>query len=94
MRSVEIRLQPSELSEQMAAMRIWLDERRVEAASFACRDSESCVLLSLEFKIASHAEEFAQHFAGRASGRSAAELELTETREILESELSPYALVG
>lgn len=93
MRSVEIRLQPSELSEQMAAMRIWLDERRVEASSFACRDSESCVLLSLEFKIASHAEEFAQRFAGRASGPSAVEPERELTREVVEPELSP-ARVG
>ena len=70
MRAVEIRLQPSELSQQMGAMRIWLDEHRFESSSFRCRDNEYCVVLSLEFKIAHEAEEFAERFEGRISAPS------------------------
>jgi hypothetical protein len=91
MRAVEIRLKPSELSKQMVAMRVWLDERRFEPSGFACRDSEYGVLVSLEFRIARHAEEFAERFDGRASGALAAGPEAEVTREILETGLS---LVG
>ena len=57
MHVVEIRLRPSELSMQMGAMRIWLDEHRFEPSSFACGEGTSEVVVSLEFKIGYQAEE-------------------------------------
>jgi hypothetical protein len=64
MRTVEIRLQPRELSETMAAMRIWLDERRFEPSSFICHDCAAGVLVRIDFKIAEEADAFAQSFSG------------------------------
>jgi hypothetical protein len=94
MRAVEIRLPQRELSTQMAAMRIWLDEHRFEPLSFACRDSEYGVLVCLEFKIAHQAEEFAGRFGGRAGGSLAAQLDDDAIEEILEADLLPSGIVG
>jgi len=94
MRAVEIRLPPRELSTQMAAMRIWLDEHRFEPSSFACRDSEYGVLVCVEFKIARQAEEFAERFGGCAGGRLAAQLENAAIGEILGADLLPSGVVG
>jgi len=94
MRAVEIRLPPRELPTRMAAMRIWLDEHRFEPSSFACRDSEYGVLVCLGFKIAGQAEEFAEHFGGRADQPSAAQPGDDAIGEILETDLSPSGVVG
>jgi hypothetical protein len=64
MRSVEMRLLPQELSRTMAAMRIWLDERRFEPSSFTSRDSGAEVLVRVDFKVAEEADAFAQRFGG------------------------------
>ncbi len=64
MRTVEMRLQPQELSETMAAMRIWLDERRFEPSSFTCHDCGSGVLVRIDFKVAEEADAFARCFGG------------------------------
>jgi hypothetical protein len=94
MRAVEIRLPPSELSKQMAAMRVWLDEYRFESSSFACRDSEYGVLVCLEFKIARQADEFAKRFGGRASGPPIDESEEEAQIGLLEPALSPGGVIG
>ena len=94
MRAVEIRLAPSELPKQMAAMRTWLDRHRVEPSSFACRDSEYGVLVCLEFRIARQADEFAERFGGRADGPVIGEPEDDAIGEILETGVSPYGVVG
>jgi hypothetical protein len=65
MRTVEVRLQPNELSGLMAAMRIWLDERRFEPSSFSCRECGGGVLVRVDFKLAGEAEAFARRFGGR-----------------------------
>ena len=64
MRTVEIRLQPHELPETMAAMRIWLDERRFEPSSFICHDCTSGVLVRIDFKVVEEADAFARCFGG------------------------------
>ena len=64
MRTVEIRLQPQELSETMAAMRIWLDERRFEPSSFICHDCTAGVLVRIDFKVGEEADAFARCFGG------------------------------
>ena len=94
MRAVEICLAPSELPKQMGAMRIWLDQHRFEPSRFACRDSEYGVLVCLEFRIARQADEFAVRFGGRAEGPLAGEPEDDAIGEILETDLSPYGVVG
>jgi outer membrane lipoprotein-sorting protein len=65
MQTVEIRLEPGQLCEQMAAMRIWLDDRRWEPSSFSCCDDGLGVLLRIDFKIAQEGEAFARRFGGR-----------------------------
>jgi hypothetical protein len=64
MRTVEMRLQPQELSEKMAAMRMWLDERRFEPSSFTCHDCGASVLVRIDFKVAEEADAFARCFGG------------------------------
>ncbi len=65
MRTVIVPLKPSELSTQMAAMRVWLDERRVEPSSFSCRDGGAGVVVRVDFKVADEADAFARHFTGQ-----------------------------
>ena len=70
MRTVEMRLQPQELSEKMAAMRMWLDERRFEPSSFTCYDCGAGVLVRVDFKVAEEADAFAQCFSGSVEASS------------------------
>ena len=84
---VDIRMQPGDLSQQMSAMRVWLDERRFEPSTFYCRDTDYGMLVSVEFKISDEAAAFAARFDGQANGRLGANL-----AEKLA--LSPFALVG
>jgi hypothetical protein len=67
MRTVEIDLEAGELCEQMAAMRMWLDERRWEPSTFSCHGVGPIVLVRLEFKIAEEGDAFARRFGGRVS---------------------------
>jgi hypothetical protein len=70
MRTVEMRLQPQELSEKMAAMRMWLDERRFEPSSFTCHDCGAGVLVRIDFKVAEEADAFAGCFSGSVDASS------------------------
>jgi hypothetical protein len=65
MRTVEISMPPRELSQQMAAMRSWLDAHRYEATTFACDETASDMRVCITFGSASAAIEFAQRFSGR-----------------------------
>ena len=84
---VDIRMQPGDLSRQMSAMRIWLDEHRFEPSTFSCRDTDCGILVSIEFKVPREAEAFAEHFDGQANGRLGADLEKKSAR-------SSIAVVG
>jgi hypothetical protein len=84
---VDIHVQSGDLSRQMSAMRIWLDEHRFEPSTFSCRDTDFGTLVCIEFKIPREAEAFAEHFDGRADGRLGADLGE-------ESALSPLGVVG
>jgi hypothetical protein len=70
MRTVEMRLQPQELSEKMAAMRVWLDERRFEPSSFTCHDCGGGVLVRVDFKVAEEADAFARCFGSSVDASS------------------------
>ena len=65
MYQVEMRLKPAELLETMAAMRVWLDERRFEPSVFTCRDGIADVLVGIAFKTANEGQAFAGRFGGR-----------------------------
>ena len=66
--TVEIRLATAELRQQMAAMRIWLDERRLEPSRFSSHDDGLGVRLHIAFKTARESEAFARRFGGRLNG--------------------------
>jgi hypothetical protein len=68
MSTVEIRLAAAELRKQMAAMRIWLDERRCEPSRFSTDDDGRGVRLQIAFKTAREGEAFARRFGGRLNG--------------------------
>jgi hypothetical protein len=67
MRTVEIHLEAGELCEQMAAMRMWLDDRRYEPSTFSSRDNGLGVVLRIDFKVAQEGDAFARRFGGRVS---------------------------
>jgi hypothetical protein len=71
-------LPPSELSAKMAAMRVWLDERRFEPSTFNCHPRGAAILVRLDFKVANEAEAFAERFGGRTSGEDRRIAELAE----------------
>lgn len=64
MRTIEVRLQSSELSGAMAEMRMWLDERRCEPSGFSCRDEARGVVVRVNFRASGEAEAFASRFSG------------------------------
>jgi hypothetical protein len=68
MSTVEIRLSMDELCKQMAAMRIWLDERRSEPSGFSSHDDGRGVQVRIAFKTAREGEAFARRFGGRLNG--------------------------
>jgi hypothetical protein len=68
MQTVELKLDPADLSEQMSAMRLWLDQRRCETSAFNCHLASGGVLVSVVFGVAEEAEAFAARFAGRLTG--------------------------
>jgi hypothetical protein len=84
---VDIRMQPGDLSRQMSAMRLWLDDHRFEPSTFSCRDTDCGMLVSVEFKIPREAAAFAERFDGQANGRLGADLEEESAR-------APFAVVG
>jgi hypothetical protein len=68
MNAVEIRLNQSDLSSEMGAMRVWLDEQGYESSGFSCSDDSAALHIRVLFKAAYQAQEFAERFGGRAVG--------------------------
>ena len=90
MHVVGIRVKPSDLSKQMATMRLWLDEHRIDLSTFACRHADDGMLVQAEFRLAHHAAAFAERFGGRANRPSSAYADQDVMREISPAD----ALVG
>jgi hypothetical protein len=65
MQTVELKVDPADLREQMSAMRLWLDQRRCETSAFNCHPASGGVLVTVVFGVAEEAEAFADRFAGR-----------------------------
>ena len=87
MYAVDVHVQPGELSRQMSAMRIWLDQHRFEPSTFYCHDTDDGTLVCVEFKEPREAAAFAEQFDGQANHRSTADI-----RE--DSALPPYGVVN
>ena len=68
MHTVEMRLNRTELRDQMSAMRVWLDERKYETSDFKYQQDNGGILLTVAFGLAEEAEAFAYRFAGRLAG--------------------------
>jgi hypothetical protein len=62
MRTVKVRLQEVDLSDEMAAMRSWLDRNGFEARTFNCDQSAGEVVLSVGFMSDAAADAFAARF--------------------------------
>jgi hypothetical protein len=73
MQTVELKLDPADLREQMSAMRLWLDQRRCETSAFNCHRASGGVLVTVVFGVADDAEAFARRFAGQLTGTARAE---------------------
>jgi hypothetical protein len=56
---------PNRVADQMAAMRTWLDDRRIEPDLFNYEQVPEGVIFRVEFKIAEEAEAFAEAFGGQ-----------------------------
>jgi hypothetical protein len=94
MSAVEIRLDPSDLSKEMIAMRVWLDQHRFESSSFSCRDGDNGVLVSVQFRVARQAQAFAERFGGRAYEPSTTNAANAVISESLETGPFPSGAVG
>jgi hypothetical protein len=70
MQTVEIHIPPSDLPQQMAAMRNWLDEHRFEPKTFACDETAEALRLCVTFGESEAATAFAARFEGRVQPRS------------------------
>ena len=68
MQTVELKLDPADLREQMSAMRLWLDQRRCETSAFNCHRASSGVLVSVVFGVPEETQAFADRFGGRLTG--------------------------
>jgi hypothetical protein len=68
MHTVEILLNRTDLSAQMGAMRVWLDERRYKISVFNYHQDNGGIVFTVVFDLAEEAEAFANRFAGRLAG--------------------------
>jgi hypothetical protein len=90
MHVVGIRVKPDDLSKEMAAMRLWLDEHRIDLSTFTCRHNDDGMLVHVELRLAHQAAAFAERFGGRPNRPL-----LAYAEEDLVQEASPAgALVG
>ena len=65
MRTIRVRVTDKDLSNQMTAMREWLDRNRCEPARFVYDQTGDALVVSVAFPDAAEAEAFATHFDGQ-----------------------------
>ena len=65
MHTIKLRLGCSSLSEQMAAMRQWLDVHGFEPSVFNCRENHGELIISVTFQSAQQADAFGTRFGDR-----------------------------
>ena len=69
MRTVKVRLNAADLSDEMIVMRGWLDRNRYETARFDCDQDGDVVVLSVDFTVEATASAFAKRFDGESGRR-------------------------
>jgi hypothetical protein len=82
MRNITIRLRAVDFAEQMAAMRIWLDEQRFEPSRFKYSEDGNDILIDVSFKAAFEAAAFAGRFNGGGTQASSTSPTPTVERDI------------
>jgi outer membrane lipoprotein-sorting protein len=63
MRTITIRVRAVDFAERMNAMRLWLDEHRIEPSRFRYSDDGNDILIDVDFKNATEAAAFSAQFA-------------------------------
>ena len=74
MRTVVVRVGDADFSNQMAEMREWLDRHRYEPVKFTYNQSDSGLVISVEFPDPVEAEAFATRFDGQEPAQIIASL--------------------
>jgi basic membrane lipoprotein Med (substrate-binding protein (PBP1-ABC) superfamily) len=69
MQNVKVWLPAADLSQEMAAMREWLDSNRYEPAKFNCEQDGADVVISVDFMLDEAAEAFASRFVAEPGPR-------------------------
>jgi hypothetical protein len=67
MHTITIRVRAVDFSEQMTAMRLWLDDQRFEPSRFSYSEDGNDVLIAVGFKVAAEAAAFSTRFSGSPS---------------------------
>lgn len=67
MRTITIRVLAVDFAERIAAMRIWLDEHRVEPSRFKYSDDGNDLLIDVSFEVADDAAAFSVRFNGEST---------------------------
>jgi hypothetical protein len=63
--TAEVRVGDGEFVARMTEMRVWLDSRRFEPATFRYANVDRAVVVRVDFIIEAEAHAFAQEFQGR-----------------------------
>ena len=82
MRNITIRVRAVDFAEQMAAMRVWLDEQRLEPSRFKYSEDGNDILIDVSFKAAVEAAAFSGRFNGGGSQASSTSPTPTVERDI------------
>jgi hypothetical protein len=82
MRNITIRVRAVDFAEQMAAMRVWLDEQRFEPFRFTYSEDGNDILIDVSFKAAVEAAAFSARFNGGGPQASSTSPTPTVERDI------------
>jgi hypothetical protein len=77
MRTVKVRLNAADLSDEMIVMRGWLDRNRYEATRFECDQDGDVAVLSVDFAVEAIASAFAKRFDGETGHRRRRRLDIS-----------------
>jgi hypothetical protein len=94
MSAVEIPVNAGDLSREMSAMRLWLDEHRVDVSGFSCSHQEDHVVVRVEFARAQEAHAFADRFVDGTTAASITDRTNGLVRGTLVPGLSSTGIIG
>ena len=67
MRTITMRVRAVDFAERIAAMRIWLDEHRIEPSKFKYSEDGNDLLIDVSFEVADEAAAFSARFNGEST---------------------------